>query len=145
MRETTTQQQGSSRDIVQLLRSHGIAPTAQRVKIASTILSRPQHLSAEQVMEMANQSGKRVSKATVYNSLGLFARKGLIRELIVDPTRSFYDSSTHSHHHFYNPVTNEISDIDESQVKIQLPEQLPEGTEIASVELVIHLKPVKCN
>ncbi len=65
------------------------------------MLSKPQHLSADQVMALANASGRQVSKATVYNTLGLFAEKGLIRELVVEPTRSFYDSSTHSHHHYF--------------------------------------------
>jgi Fur family iron response transcriptional regulator len=104
--------------IVQLLRRHGISPTVQRVKIASTMLLRPQHLSAEQVLTLTNQTGRPVSKATVYNSLGLFASKGLIRELFVDQERAFYDSSTHPHHHFYNPLTQEICDIDPESVSV---------------------------
>ena len=128
--------------IVQLLRSRGISPTVQRIKIASTMLCKPQHLSAEQVLEMTNREGKKVSKATVYNSLGLFARKGLIRELFVDPNRSFYDSSTHVHHHFYNPATQEICDIDDSQIQVSLPDQLPDGTEIEGIEVVVRLKPI---
>jgi len=127
-------------DTVRLLRSYGITPTAQRVKIASAMLERPQHLSAEQVMELANQTGRRVSKATVYNTLGLFARKGLIRELTVDSTRSFYDSSTHAHHHFYDPHTQELTDIPEEQISLVLPQALPQGTEIERVEVVVHLK-----
>ncbi|MEE9357994.1 Fur family transcriptional regulator [Candidatus Vondammii sp. HM_W22] len=126
--------------MTKLLRSHGITPTIQRVKIASAILARPQHLSAEDAMQLSNESGKTVSKATVYNTLGLFARKGLIRELIVDPSRTFYDSSTHSHHHFYNPETQELSDIDEELIQISLPENLPENTEIDSIEVVVHLR-----
>lgn len=127
--------------IVQLLRSHGISPTVQRVKIASTMLLRPQHLSAEQVLALTNQTGRPVSKATVYNSLGLFARKGLIRELFVDQERAFYDSSTHPHHHFYNPLTQEICDIDPEQVHINMNAQPPAGMEISGIEVVVHLQP----
>jgi Fur family iron response transcriptional regulator len=127
--------------IVQLLRRHGISPTVQRVKIASTMLLRPQHLSAEQVLALTNRTGRPVSKATVYNSLGLFARKGLIRELFVDQERAFYDSSTHPHHHFYNPLTQEICDIDPEAVHIDMSAPPPADTEISGIEVVVHLRP----
>lgn len=140
MNELNRASDETKQSMTKLLRSHGITPTAQRVKIASAILARPQHLSAEEAMQLSNETGKPVSKATVYNTLGLFARKGLIRELIVDPSRTFYDSSTHTHHHFYNPVTQELSDIDEELIQISLPENLPENTEIDKIEVVVHLR-----
>ncbi|MES9843867.1 MAG: transcriptional repressor, partial [Candidatus Sedimenticola sp. 6PFRAG5] len=93
MTEPNTQNPDTQRQITRLLRSKGISPTSQRVKIASALFARPQHLNAEQLMDLANENGRPVSKATVYNTLGLFTRKGLIRELIVDSSRSFYDSS----------------------------------------------------
>ncbi|MES9937706.1 MAG: Fur family transcriptional regulator [Sedimenticola sp.] len=135
------QNENEQRDIVRMLRSHNIAPTSQRVKIATAMFARPQHLTAEQVLELANENGRRVSKATVYNTLGLFTRKGLIRELVVDSSRSFYDSSTHNHHHFYNPQTQELVDLTDQQIEIPEIQGLPEGTEVDKVELVIHLKP----
>ena len=67
----------------------GIRPTAQRVRIASLLLSEPQHLSAEQILASLRASGARVSKATVYNTLNLFASHGLIRQLSVDGTRAW--------------------------------------------------------
>ncbi len=105
------------------------------------MLLRPQHLSAEQVLSLTNESGRPVSKATVYNSLGLFARKGLIRELFVDQERAFYDSSTHPHHHFYNPVTQEICDIDPESVQVNMNALPPADTEISGIEVVVHLRP----
>lgn len=143
MNQTDPQSGEHRRKIVQLLRSHGISPTVQRVKIASTMLARPQHLSADQVLSLTNRTGRPVSKATVYNSLGLFARKGLIRELFVDPERAFYDSSTHPHHHFYNPETQEICDIDESAIQVNLNAAPPADTEISGVELVVQIRPKK--
>lgn len=143
MTPSELEQSEQRKQIVQLLRSHGISPTVQRVKIASTMLLRPQHLSADQVLTLTNQTGRPVSKATVYNSLGLFARKGLIRELFVDPDRAFYDSSTHPHHHFYNAVTQEICDIDESAIQVNLNATPPPNTEISGVELVVHIRPRK--
>ena len=128
------------REVVRLLRGHGITPTTQRVRIAMVLLDRPQHLSADQVLARTNDTGKPVSKATIYNTLGLFTRHGLIQELTVDSNRAFYDSSTHSHAHFYDPETQQLSDIPEGQLQLSLPEQLPEGTRIDRVEVVIHLR-----
>ncbi|MES9855772.1 MAG: Fur family transcriptional regulator [Sedimenticola sp.] len=141
MKDSTQNNNDNRREIVRQLRSHGITPTSQRIQIATVMLSKPQHLSAEQVMELANGEGKQVSKATVYNTLGLFAEKRLIRELTVDPARSFYDSSTHNHHHFFNPETQELSDIPDGELDLQmLPKRLPPNTEIDRIEVVVHLR-----
>ncbi|HEB95736.1 MAG TPA: transcriptional repressor [Sedimenticola thiotaurini] len=127
--------------VSRLLRRHGITPTRQRVVIARAILSRPQHLTADQVLQLTLEAGDRVSKATIYNTLGLFSRKGLIRELTIDSQRAFYDSSTHPHHHFYDPETQQLTDVDEDALQLRLPETLPDGTEIDHVDVVIHLRP----
>ena len=140
MTPSELEQSEQRKRIVQLLRRHGISPTVQRVKIASTILQRPQHLSADQILSMTNALGRPVSKATVYNSLGLFARKGLIRELFVDQERTFYDSSTHPHHHYYDPETQEIRDIEEGAIQLQMGAPPPAGFEISGVEVVVHVR-----
>lgn len=100
-------------EIVTMLRGHGINPTAQRVEIARELFSRKGHFSAEDVFMLVNNEQAQVSKATVYNTLGLFAEKGLIRQLIVDPTKVFYDPNMVPHHHFYDVVTGVLTDIDE--------------------------------
>ena len=89
-------------EITKRLQDKGVSPTQQRLEIAQILFARPQHLSAEEVLNIVNAQAPLVSKATVYNTLGLFARKGLVREVIVDPTKVFYDSNTTEHHHFYN-------------------------------------------
>ena len=123
-----------------LFEQHGILPTPQRVEIARILLERPQHLSADQIIERLKASDSGVSKATVYNTLNLFAERGLVRELMVDPVRKFYDSTTRPHHHFYNLDTGELADIPDDQVAFdQLPES-PEGTERESVELLIRVR-----
>lgn len=119
---------------------HGILPTPQRVKIAEVLLARPQHLSAEQILDRLRQSGSSVSKATVYNTLNLFRESGLVRELSVDPERRYYDSVTRAHHHFYNVDTGEFTDIDEDRVSISELPVLPEGTESHSVEVLIKIR-----
>jgi len=80
------------------LRQFGISPTQQRVEIAQLLLIKHQHLSAEQVLEQINAKGSRVSKATVYNTLGLFAQRGLVKEVFVDPSKVFYDTNTSEHY-----------------------------------------------
>ena len=99
-------------DVSALMLEHGITPTLQRVEIAQILFAKPQHLSAEDVLTMVNKTSIQVSKATVYNTLGLFAKEGLIREVIVDPTKVFYDPTTVPHHHFYNVDTGSLMDID---------------------------------
>jgi len=125
---------------IQILREHRISPTIQRVEIAQILLSKSQHLSAEQVLEYVNSDRAKVSKATVYNTLGLFARKGLVKELIVDPSKVFYDSNVTDHHHFFNVETGELRDIETDCLSLgQLP-NLPEGTVAAGIDVIIRVK-----
>jgi Fur family iron response transcriptional regulator len=130
----------SKMDIIEVLKSHGVLPTPQRVEVATVLLEKPQHLSADQIIERLRLSGSRVSKATVYNTLHLFGAKGLVKELNVDPSRRFYDSTTHSHHHFYHLDSGELSDIEEKEVRIMGLPPLPEGTEQESVEVLIRIR-----
>ena len=127
-------------EIIDLLRSHDISPTHQRVEIARVLLSRHQHLSAEQVLARVNEYQAVVSKATVYNTLGLFARKGLIKEVIVDPTKVFYDPNTRPHHHFYNVDTGTLMDIEADEVCLERLPSAPEGMEPDGVEVIIRLR-----
>jgi len=132
--------QKSDTDVSAELRAHGITPTQQRVDIARILFVRPQHLSAEQVLSIVNQDGQVVSKATIYNTLNLFARKGLVREVIVDPSKVFYDSNTSNHHHFFNIDTGELMDIDSSELKLDQLPNLPQGTEADGVDIIIRVR-----
>jgi Fur family iron response transcriptional regulator len=126
--------------LLSLFDQFGILPTPQRVEIAAILLRRPQHMSAEHIIDQLNDSGSKVSKATVYNSLNLFSKHGLVREVMVDPVRKFYDSTTHPHHHFYNVDSGELSDIPEEQVCFQNLPELPTGTEHESIEVLIKVR-----
>ena len=130
----------SNKDIIQKLKSCDVLPTPQRVEVASLLLDRPQHVSADQIIARLKASGSKVSKATVYNTLHLFSAKGLVKELIVDPSRKFYDSTTHAHHHFYHVDSGELSDIDKNEVNIMGLPPLPAGTETESVEVLIRIR-----
>ena len=126
--------------ILRKLEEHGILPTPQRLQIAEILLARPQHLSAEQIIERLRAEGSDVSKATVYNTLNLFGECGLVRELSVDPERRFYDSRSGLHHHFYNVDSGELIDIDKSEVSFERLPQLPEGTLGDGVEVLIRVR-----
>ncbi|RMF95595.1 MAG: transcriptional repressor [Gammaproteobacteria bacterium] len=126
--------------VEQRLRRHGVRLTPQRVEIGMLLLAEPCHLSAEQLLARLRAAGSGISKATVYNTLNLFARQGIVREVAVDPARLFYDSTTTPHHHFYNEDTGELVDIDPAELSIHGCPQPPEGTDTTSMELVIRLR-----
>lgn len=118
----------------------GILPTLQRLEVAKVLLQKPQHMSADQIIEALREAGSTVSKATVYNSLNLFGERGLVKERLVDPERRFYDSTTRAHHHFYNVDTGELSDIPSDTVAVTGLPDVPEGTELESAELIVRIR-----
>jgi Fur family iron response transcriptional regulator len=133
----------SKAELKTILERAGILPTQQRLEIARIILSRPQHFSADQLLALVNRNGPGVSKATVYNTLGLFARKGVVREVVVDPDRVFYDSNTSEHCHLYNEDTGVLRDV---YADCLLPEALPpvpEGTTLVSVDVIIRVRNIR--
>jgi Fur family transcriptional regulator, iron response regulator len=124
----------------QRLTDCGIRPTAQRVLIASLLLSAPQHLSAEQILANLRSCGARVSKATVYNTLNLFASHGLIRLLSVDGTRAWFDSNVDAHYHFHDTSSGALIDVPVPEVEFSRLPPAPPGTEVAGIDLVIRLR-----
>jgi Fur family iron response transcriptional regulator len=127
-----------------VLEQHGIAATPQRVAVACVTLDRRQHLSADQVLDRLQRCGARVSKATVYNTLQLFAARGLLRELTVDPDRAFFDSNLEPHYHFYNVDDGTLTDFDAESLCISDVPALPEGTRCAGIDVIVRVcnKPV---
>src|SRR5262245_25899306 len=118
----------------------GIRPTAQRLQIAELLLSAPQHLSAEQILASLRSSGARVSKATVYNTLNLFAAHGLIRQLSVDGARAWFDSNVVPHYHFHDEATGALTDVAVPEVEFSRLPPPPPGMEVAGIDLVIRLR-----
>lgn len=104
------------------------------------MLERPCHLSADQVIGLLRDRGSAVSKATVYNTLHLFSAQGLLREVGVDPSRLFYDSTTEPHHHFYNEDTGELTDVAPHELEVSRLPPLPAGTDAQSLEVVIRIR-----
>lgn len=124
----------------ELLRRRGITATPQRVEIAAILFARRQHVSAEQLLKQVNEGPCAVSKATVYNTLGLFARHGLVREVIVDPAKIFYDSNTSEHYHFYDVTTGRLTDIERSRITVGGLPELPDGAVVEGVDVVVRVR-----
>ena len=124
----------------QRLQDHGVKPTSQRLEIARILFRRPAHLSADEVYNQVNRGKSYVSKATVYNTLGLFVERGLVREVLVDSSKVFYDSNTAPHHHFWDLDNHTLMDIDADKVSISDLPAIPEGTEVEGVDVVVRLR-----
>jgi Fur family iron response transcriptional regulator len=122
------------------LSEHGIQPTVQRLQIAELLFARDQHLTAEQIILALAEGGTAVSKATVYNTLNLFAEKGLLKPLQVDPERGLFDSNMTPHHHFRVEGTGELIDVPPGAVEFSRLPALPPGTEAVAVEVVIRVR-----
>jgi Fur family transcriptional regulator, iron response regulator len=128
------------KEISALLERHGITPTPQRLDIAMIMLAEMHHLSADQVLARVNGKGHAVSKATVYTTLGLFAEKGLIRQVIVDPAKVFYDSNTSEHYHFYNIDTGTLIDLASDTLPISGLPEAPAGTVADGVDVIVRIR-----
>jgi Fur family transcriptional regulator, iron response regulator len=128
-------------DVAARLQACGIRMTAQRRQIAELLLTAHQHLSADQVAEALLRAGMRVSKATVYNTLNLFAAQGLIRQLSVDAERSWYDSNVQAHYHFHDETSGALTDVALPEVQFSRLPPPPPGMEVAGIDMVIRLRP----
>jgi Fur family iron response transcriptional regulator len=128
-------------NLAEKLRAHGITPTHQRIQIAHALFARCEHLSADQVMAIVNERHSETSKATVYNTLNLFLEKKLIREVIVDPNKVFYDPNTSVHYHMYDVETGQLTDIDAKAIRISGLPALPQGMVTEGMDIVIRVRP----
>jgi Fur family transcriptional regulator, iron response regulator len=124
------------RDVAQILREHGIQPSAQRLAVASYILDTDEHPSAEEVLRRAQANLPMISRATVYNTLNLFVDKGLIRELVLAEGKSVFDCNLEKHHHFIDEATGAIHDIPWDAVRVSRVDRLA-GYEIKEYMVVL--------
>lgn len=130
----------SKQDVVEMLRQADVNPTSQRVEIAHALFSSCAHMSADEIMQRVNAEYPQVSKATVYNTLGVLAQQHLVREVIVEPGKVFYDANTMPHHHFYHVDSGRLEDIPSERLTIQSLPPLPAGTVLDSVDVVIRVR-----
>lgn len=124
------------RDVVALLRERGIQPSAQRVAVAEYVLATEDHPSADEVWAKVRARMPVISRATVYNTLHLFADKGLVRELALAEGRVVYDPKTERHHHFIDEATGAISDLPWDALKVSKVESLA-GVHVSEYQVVV--------
>lgn len=126
--------------VLEQLRSAGLRPTRQRLALAKILFENgPRHVTAEALHSEAQDNTIRVSLATIYNTLHQFTDAGLLKEIVVDTQRSYFDTTTHDHGHFYHESTGQLMDIDASLQLAALPDA-PQGTKISGVDVVIRLQ-----
>jgi len=126
--------------VIEQLRNAGLRPTRQRLALAKLLFEgEPRHVTAETLHGEAQGASVPVSLATVYNTLHQFTEAGLLKEVVIDPQRSYFDTTITSHGHFYFEETGNLQDIPASDVVLAKMPDLPAGTKAASVEVVVRL------
>jgi Fur family iron response transcriptional regulator len=124
------------------LRSVGLRPTRQRLALARLLLENgDRHITAEQLHGEAMGADIQVSLATVYNTLHQFTEAGLLREVVVEPGRSYFDTNTTDHHHFFCDADGRLQDIPGEDVMVSGFPLPPLGTEICRVDVIIRVRP----
>ena len=127
--------------ILDQLHSAGLRPTSQRMILAKLLFDGTnRHVTAEMLHIEALQSQKQVSLATVYNTLNLFTRAGLLREIVIDSGRSYFDTNTTRHHHFYREDTQQLTDIDTKEIEFGKLPTPPAGNKISQVDVIVRIK-----
>ena len=135
--------QGETHRIVdQWLAKGGLRPTRQRVILARRLIGdgKNRHVTAESLFAASNDHADKVSLATVYNTLRAFCDAGLMREITVDGAKSYFDTNMSDHPHFYWEDSAELVDAPAEQLKIAVLPDVPDGAEIAKVDVVIRLR-----
>jgi len=129
-------------EIIDTLRSHGIQPSPQRIEVARYVFRTGEHPSADQVWCKVKESMPTVSRATIYNTLNLFADKGLIRALCIAEGNTLFDPKMEAHHHFVDIETGTIHDIPWDALSVAGLDEL-EGFEIRQHQVVLRGQIIK--
>lgn len=140
--DMTDQAQTPTTRSTKWLSGAGLRPTRQRMALAALLIGDGQHrhVTAESLFDAAHQSKDPVSLATVYNTLRAFCEAGLMNEITVDGAKSYFDTNTTDHPHFYWEDTAVLTDASTEKMEITNLPSAPEGAEIASVDVVIRLR-----
>ena len=128
-------------DAAARLRSARLRPTRQRIELVGLLFAAAdRHVTAESLHAEATRAGVQVSLATVYNTLHQFTQSGLLRQVVVDAARSYFDTNTGDHHHFYIDAEQRLIDIPGERVQVHGLPNPPTGSEIERVDVVVRIK-----
>ena len=124
------------------LRNSGLRPTKQRIKICEVLFKRDKtfHFSINDLTKiLQNQHNQKISLATVYNTVHAFQKKGYLKQINIGNEKSYFDTNTSSHHHFYDEQTNELIDINSQEVEIKKLPTPPSGKKIENIEVTFKI------
>ena len=127
--------------MLERLRNAGLRPTRQRLALARLLFEGGnRHVTAEQLHAEARREEIPVSLATIYNTLNQFRKAGLLREVVVDSGRSWFDTNLEDHHHFFHEATGALTDFEADGLAVEGVPRAPAGTEIDRVEVIVRLR-----
>ncbi len=130
--------------VLERLKTARLRPTRQRLPLAKLLLETDdRHVTAEQLHCEASSAGIKVSLATVYNTLHQFTKADLLREVVVESGRAYFDTNTSEHHHIFNQDTGELCDIPDETISVLVLPEAPEGTKIDRVEIIVRVKSLR--
>ncbi|MEE2661529.1 MAG: Fur family transcriptional regulator [Pseudomonadota bacterium] len=125
---------------ISVIKKAGLRPTRQRIALAKLLFdSHDRHVTAEELHIQARAAGVSISLATVYNALHQFTQAGLMREVVVEAGRSYFDTNTNAHHHFYHLETGVLTDIPVDRICLSKSPELPAGTALDSVDVTVRI------
>ncbi len=124
------------------LKTGGLRPTRQRLALAQLLVGdgENRHVTAESLYALSSQTGEKVSLATVYNTLRAFCGAGLMNEVVVDGAKSYFDTRVDDHPHFYWEDSHTLTDAPADELEISALPKVPEGMQVARVDVVIRLR-----
>ena len=132
-----------NQDFLTKLRNSGLRPTKQRLKICEVLFDSEKtfHFTINDLVKIIEKNtNEKISLATVYNTIHAFNKKGYVKEVTISNEKTYFDTNTTSHHHFYDLRTNELIDIDSEKIQLKHVPQPPKGKKINGIEVVINVK-----
>ena len=130
-------------DFLTKLRNSGLRPTKQRLKICEVLFDSEKtfHFTINDLVKIIEKNtNEKISLATVYNTIHAFTKKGYVKEVTISNDKTYFDTNTTSHHHFYDLRTNELIDIDSEKIQLKHVPQPPKGKKINGIEVVINVR-----
>jgi len=124
------------------LRSSGLRPTKQRLAICKILFNRKKtfHFTIEKLKKIAEKrSNKKISLATLYNTVHAFKNRGYLKEITLKGNKTFFDTNIKNHHHFYDEDMSQLFDIDDKNISINYLPKTPNGKKIKSVEVLVKI------
>ena len=130
-------------DFLTKLRNSGLRPTKQRLKICEVLFDSEKtfHFTINDLVKIIEKNtNEKISLATVYNTIHAFNKKGYVKEVTISNDKTYFDTNTTSHHHFYDLRTNELIDMNSEKIQLKHVPQPPKGKKINGIEVVINVR-----